>query len=195
MCGRYYIAIDEDELRDICDSVERKQRDEPEQMEIKLSGEVFPTDIVPVQAGSGYTVMKWGFSGFDGRPVINARSETALIKPMFRESMRMRRCLIPASGYYEWKREGNRKIKHQIYIPEQPIYLAGCFRKEGDAPLSSFVVLTREAEGGLESIHDRMPLIIPKSHAKEWLLGDAEILNKVVTAPLPSLCFQPYFSK
>ena len=171
MCGRYYIEIDDRELQDICDAVQRKQHDGGgyEQLEIKMSGEIFPTDIVPVQTNIGqYQAMKWGFAGFDGRPVINARSETAFVKPLFRDSMRDRRCLIPASGYYEWLKEGARKTKYRFYTPQKPIYLAGCFREEKGVPYQSFVILTREASGGAEKIHSRMPLIISQSGMSLW---------------------------
>jgi putative SOS response-associated peptidase YedK len=169
MCGRYYIEIDDRELQDICDAIARDKQDREEQLEIKLHGEIFPTDIVPVQTGPGkYQAMKWGFAGFDGKPVINARSETAMIKPMFRDSMQSRRCLIPASGYYEWSKGGGKKTKYRFYIPENPLYLAGCYRKEPGSPALSFVILTRDACGGAEAIHNRMPVILPRAGIEPW---------------------------
>ena len=177
MCGRYYVEIDDKELRDICEEIQKKQREEenPEQLEIKFSGEIFPTDIVPVIAGTNkYLPMRWGFTGFDKRPLINARSETALMKATFREHMRNRRCLVPASGYYEWKREGSKKIKHRIYVPDEPIYMAGCYRQEQGELLPRFVILTKAAGQGLEEIHDRMPVIVPNEYAGEWLSGNVE---------------------
>jgi len=181
MCGRYYIEIDDRELQDICNAVQEKQGRE-EQLEIKLSGEIFPTDIVPVQIGLGaYQAMKWGFIGFDKKPVINARSETAQIKPMFKESMFARRCLIPASGYFEWRREGSKKIKHRFCLPNQTIYFAGCYRQEKDEPLPRFVILTRAATSGLEYIHDRMPVIIPKEYAGDWLHENPDMIDKAIT--------------
>jgi len=113
--------------------------------------------------------MKWGFVSYDGKPIINARSETALEKPMFRESMIERRCLIPASGYYEWKKDGSRKTKHRIYLPDGPIYFAGCYRQEKDSPVSRYVILTRQAVQCIEFIHERMPVVIPKAHVEAWL--------------------------
>ena len=170
MCGRYYIEIDERELRNIINEVEKNVHGSSEQLTLKTSGEIFPTDIVPVQTGlHQYTAMKWGFSGFDGRPVINARSETALDKPMFQKAMLERRCLIPASGYYEWRKDGNKKIKHRFFIPGTPMCFAACYRHEQNSALPSFVILTKQAVGGLEAIHDRMPIIIPPEHAKAWL--------------------------
>lgn len=170
MCGRYYIEIDEKDLQEIVNEVEKKTQEYPEQIALKTGGEIFPTDIVPVQTGIGrYQPMKWGFVGFNGKPVINARSETALQKPMFQKPMLERRCLVPASGYYEWQRNGSRKIKYQFYIPGSSMYFAGCYRQEKNSPLLNFVILTKDAVSGLAAIHDRMPVIIPQSHIGTWL--------------------------
>jgi len=170
MCGRYYIAIDEDELRDIGEEAEKLVNAFNEPLPYKKRGEIFPTDIVPVQTGMNiYAPMKWGFVNFKGKAVINARSETALEKPMFKKPMTEGRCLIPASGYYEWKRgEGKKKDKYQFFSPGKPIYLAGCCRRERGNPFPSFVILTREAVNGLEAFHDRMPVIIPDALKAEW---------------------------
>lgn len=174
MCGRYYIEIDEKELQEICEEVQKNQQENARQLIIKFSGEIFPTDMVPVQTGiNQYQAMKWGFSGFDGRPVINARSETALEKAMFKKPMLERRCLIPASGYYEWRKCP--KTKYQFYLPGSPIYLAGCYRQEKDNPLGSFVILTRQAASSIEEIHQRMPVIIPREHIGFWLESPSAI--------------------
>ena len=184
MCGRYYIEIDDRELQNICDAVQKKQQEEEtgEQLEIKLCGEIFPTDIVAAMTGlNEYRPMKWGFGGFDKKPLINARSETALTKPAFKESMYQRRCLIPASGYYEWKKDGNKKIKHQIHIPGQAMYFAGCYKKDKGEPLPRFVILTRAAAHGLEEIHERMPVIIPKKFTRSWLHDNAGAMAGILS--------------
>lgn len=182
MCGRYYIDIDEKDLREIASEVEKSTQEYPGQMTFKTSGEIFPSDVVPVQTGAGeYHLMKWGFPGFDKRLVINAKSETALQKSMFRESMLERRCLIPASGYYEWQKDGSKKIKYQFFIPNMPIYLAGCWRQEKDSPFQTFVILTRPAVKVFEEIHDRMPVIIPQSHIRTWLYDSPAAMAEAVT--------------
>lgn len=188
MCGRYYIEIDEDELRDIAREIEKNKQNYPEQLKFKVSGEIFPTDIVPVQTGiSEYQLMKWGFQNFQGRPIINARSETALERTpykesMFRESMLYRRCLVPASGYYEWQKDGNKRTKYQLYIPNKPMYFAGCWRQEKGSPFRTFVILTRPAAaGGIEAIHDRMPVIIPQHNMRTWLYDSADVMAEAVT--------------
>lgn len=111
MCGRYYIAEDElsDELSRMIDELNRKKTPEG----LKTSGEIFPSDIVPVLANSRKQdvqpfAMRWGYAFPNGRPIINARSETAAQKPMFKDGMRQRRCVIPASHYFEWERRGAR---------------------------------------------------------------------------------------
>ena len=179
MCGRYYIEIDEKELQDIVNEAERKLRGYAEQLSLKLQGDVFPTDIVPVQThDQGVLPMKWGFAGFDSKPIINARSETALQKPVFQRAMLERRCLIPASGYYEWKKDGSKRIKHQFFSSDsKPIFLAGCYRKEKDNPLFSFVILTQQAVGGMATIHERMPVIIPQAYRRAWLHENPQTMD------------------
>ena len=90
MCGRYYIAEDDlsDELSRMIDELNRKKTPEG----LKTSGEIFPSDIVPVLANSRKQdvqpfAMRWGYAFPNGRPIINARSETAAQKPMFKDGM------------------------------------------------------------------------------------------------------------
>ena len=104
MYGRYYIA-EEDcaaELQKIIEQLNRRGA------EVK-TGEIYPTDTVPVLANNKSMVitpfaMKWGYTLPDGKQIINARSETAADKPLFRDGMLQRRCLIPATNYFEWEK-------------------------------------------------------------------------------------------
>jgi len=215
MCGRYFIEISEKELQDIAREIEKKTKGVPEQITLclKASGDIFPTDIVPVQTGvDQYQPMKWGFVGFDGKPMINARSETALEKPMFQKAMLERRCLIPASGYYEWQKSGAKKVKHIFRLPSSPasasvssatdsatdsdlilsptnapnptnpglMFFAGCYRQEKGSPLPHFTILTRQAAPAIELIHGRMPVIIPREHARAWLCDGPQGMNYAI---------------
>jgi putative SOS response-associated peptidase YedK len=178
MCGRYFIDISNDILREICKEVAQKVAEQYEQLTIKYEGDVFPSDIVAVQeAPDSYVPMQWGFTNFDGKLLINARSETAAEKPTFRESMLERRCLIPASGYYEWHTQGKAKTKYAFTTDGLPLWLAGCYRKEHDAQVPRFVILTREATPELTIIHNRMPVIIPQNYAQLWLSGGLSALE------------------
>lgn len=115
--------------------------------------------------------------------MFNARSESAGSKPLFADSMRRRRCLIPAAGYYEWDHTGGSGEKYLFSLPDaEPLWLAGLYRlRDGIQP--EFTVLTRPAEGGTEAFHDRMPLILPQSLTEEWLNAPAPdaLMRQAVT--------------
>lgn len=167
MCGRYDI---DDSLEGFEELLEALNRDEIR------TGEIRPTDAAPVIANSRARrkrpfLMRWGFAGPGGHPIINARSETALIKPMFRDSMLERRCLVPASRYYEW--QGKRR--HAFRTEEPVFYMAGLYRLEPDEPMASFTILTREADAHIAHIHDRMPVILPGDWADAWLSQTADV--------------------
>jgi putative SOS response-associated peptidase YedK len=158
MCGRYYIEIEDSELRSIIAEVERNSS--------VNTGEIYPTNNVPVQAKDGsITVMRWGFPRFDGKGVIiNARSETASSKTVFARPMMEGRCLVPASWYFEWEKRGVQKVKYAL-MPQ------GGTKFDSKTGEHSFVILTRPAWDGISFIHDRMPVILPKECHDEWLSG------------------------
>ena len=183
MCASFDMGITDEELEEICRSVERNLYGDtdPDQITFKTKGEIRPTDIVPVKTRRGYEAMKWCFTSFDGKPLLHARSETALVKKTFKIPMQSQRCVIPANRFYEWRKDGKIRIKHRFYLPETPLYLAGCYRKEPDSDIMKFVVLTREAVGGVEEVHDRMPVIIPKDRVETWLYESPDVMNEAVT--------------
>ena len=166
MCGRYYIEIDNEELQSIVAAVERKTS-------VK-TGEIYPTNTVPVLAPNGnMTAMRWGFPKYDGKgEIINARSETAAEKNMFKNPMTEGRCLIPASWYYEWEKQGAKKVKYSLFSSDnKPLWLAGLSRLDYKTGESVFVILTRPAWEDILFIHNRMPVILPKETHDEWLFG------------------------
>ena len=175
MCGRYFIDEDDlaEELECILEELNRKNTPE----NLKTSGEIFPSDVVPVLANSRRQdvqpfAMRWGYSFPGGRPVINARAETAAEKPLFRDGMRQRRCLIPASSYFEWERRDGQKIRYAIRpAGAEMLYLAGVYHLENHdgAVVPSFAILTQSAAPEIAFIHDRMPVILPPDCARDWL--------------------------
>lgn len=169
MCGRYYIAEDDaaEELRQIIEAVNRRSTN------VKTGGEIRPSDTVPVLANSpslqpGAYAMHWGYTLSDGKLLFNARSETVAEKAMFKDGMSQRRCLIPATCYFEWEHRGKDKIKYAI-APEgsRMIYLAGIYRKEGNR--AACAILTREPAESIAFIHNRMPVILPAEAVSDWL--------------------------
>jgi len=192
MCGRFVMQIDKKILDEIMDKVQKKVTDQATLMSLKMEGEIFPTNVVPIKTADGYAPMKWGFE-MSGRSVINARSETALEKPMFRTAMLERRCLIVASGYYEWKSEPTGpKSKYEFSVPGQSLmYLAGCYRTEKDLAVPAFVILTRDAIPAFEAIHNRMPVVLDQADADEWLQGSDVDLTGLMTHSLTKLSYTP----
>ncbi len=169
MCGRYFIAEDDptEELMQIIAAVNRRSAD------VKTSGEIRPTDTIPVLANSpalqpGAYAMRWGYTMPDGTPMFNARSETAASKVMFKDGMAQRRCIIPASHYFEWEKRGKERIKYAI-APEgsRTIYMAGIYRKEGNR--AACTILTRSPAPKIAFIHNRMPVILPAEAIADWL--------------------------
>ncbi len=173
MCGRFYIdpedMTDEELIRLLNREKERSDADSR-----LVTGEVRPGDAAAVIARNrkgqrSAFVMQWGYRGNRGL-LINARSETAAEKPTFREGLRLRRCLIPASAYFEWDHRTKPLQKYRFEAPSsQKVYLAGLYRFEAENPLPVFTILTREATPGLSCFHDRMPVIISAQNMESWL--------------------------
>ena len=169
MCGRYYVEPESSsELLELIAEAKRKSD------EVK-TGEVFPSDTAAVIANNrqlkpAVFPMRWGFERRGGGLVINARSETAGEKQLFRESAQLRRCLIPASCYFEWERCADGKVKYAIRPRgKELLYLGGLYTKPEPGALPRFTILTRKAADGISFIHDRMPVIVPKKKKADWL--------------------------
>lgn len=185
MCGRYFIATDEEikEINEIIQQVSNKYRG-TEPLSRMKTGEIFPTNIVPVLTRDSAFLMKWGFPRFDGKgQIINARSETVMEKPLFRKPFLEHRCLVPATHYFEWETRETGKVKYAIGLKE-PIYMAGLYRFDKDPEVPQFVIITRPASPGMAFIHDRMPLIIPEHKHRDWFSKDTgmeEIIEQSAT--------------
>jgi putative SOS response-associated peptidase YedK len=180
MCGRYAFDDIKDifEARSIIEDIASRLGEDAAQ-NVK-TGEVFPGDNAAVLAQikdryeSG--IMSWGFPKAQSKQlIINARSETVFNINMFRQSVPDRKCLIPCTGFYEWKSDGKRKIKHIIRPQgESFFYLAGLYSSFFMAGEKNyrFVILTAAANAQMQEIHHRMPLIVPKEYAERWLLSN-----------------------
>ena len=187
MCGRYYIAEnDPDEILSEYLAEARKRADIMN-VPIVTSGEVRPTNIAAVIAPNSRDrrpaafPMKWGFiHPHRGMLVFNTRSETATEKSLFVTSIDDRRCLIPASCFYEWQKADGRKIKYAIKPKDEPFFLAGLYIRSSKERLPSFSILTMNAADGIKDIHARMPVMISKSRIDDWLTPD----NPYATAVL-----------
>ncbi|MBP0968536.1 MAG: SOS response-associated peptidase [Oscillospiraceae bacterium] len=146
---------------------------------VMTSGEIRPTNVVPVIAPDREGLrsvfpMRWGFR-IPGRSlIVNARTETAAVKPTFRDPWRQHRCAIPASSYIEWEHlttpEGKTRTgdRFSIHPADEPVtWLCGLYRIEDGLPV--FTVLTRDPSESVSRIHDRMPLILPDKMIDDWI--------------------------
>lgn len=162
MCGRYY--VDDETAREIEKIVRQLDR------KLLIKGEIYPgqkASVIVREAGEAVLrQMEWGYPAPQNKGlVINARSESALQKRMFSESVMNRRCLIPAGWFYEWDRDKN-KI---TFKPEgrQGMFLAGFWKYFSEG--NRFIILTTNANASVRSVHDRMPLILDEERSRAWL--------------------------
>jgi len=174
MCGRFYIESDDtpDELIELLNRAESFGQRTDSDFRLPR-GEVRPGDCAAVIAMNralrrSIFPMKWGYRA-EKQLLINARSETAASKPTFRESMRDRRCLIPASSYFEWDHRIKPLQKYRFSTDDAFLYLAGLYRFEPGASFPMFTILTREAAPDIACFHDRMPVIVPHDLISTWL--------------------------
>jgi len=196
MCGRYWITTPADVL------ISRfRVRGEATPVHPRWNaapGQELPVIRIAAAGERCLESMRWGLvpewaadPEDAGRP-INARAETAAKKPSFRESFRRRRALVPADGFYEWKRYGHAAMPFGFRaVSKEPFAIAGLWDewrpREGPA-LRTFALLTTEASPDVSPVHDRMPVILEPGAEELWLdhgLEDAARLAEVLR-PLPA---------
>src|SRR5260221_6484616 len=125
-------------------------------------------------AGLQGRLLTWGLIpswSTDGKGFINARAETIEERPSFSESFRLRRCLIPADGFFEWKRTGREKRPFYFQVDEMPFAFAGIWdtwRNRGDV-ITSCAIITTAANELVGELHDRMPTILLHEFQDAWL--------------------------
>ena len=190
MCGRYALFLSKREL-------ERAFKAEcPFDLPPRYNIAPGQTGAVIRAEGSGkrtVSLMKWGLvpswskDPSIGNRLINARSETAGEKPSFRSSFRRRRVLVPANGFYEWKKERRGKQPYFIHRKDgNPLAMGGLWEswEGGEGYLETYTILTTQAVPPLMSLHDRMPVIISAENIDIWLDPDADIahIKKILTA-------------
>lgn len=172
MCGRYQFDADAPAFGKIVRGLR-------EAGGTFCSGEVFPTDRAPVLLARDGAVRPaafvWGFPNPHGKgAVINARAETAGMRPMFREALRIRRCAVPTSGFYEWSHDGSPRRKYRFRAAHaDSLYLAGLYQYFDGA--GHFVVLTTAADASMQDVHDRMPVVLRQAEIRPWLLDNDSV--------------------
>ena len=173
MCGRFAIK----------DSQEKVMSDfQIQHSEVLLEPRynISPSQDIPVivqQDGiRRLETRQWGLIPFwskKPKPMINARSETASEKPAFRQAFKKRRCLIPASGFFEWTKEDGKKQPYFIFLKDKSSMAFAGLWEEWSAPdgkiFKTCAILTVEANSFLQFIHHRMPVILKPANGMNWL--------------------------
>jgi len=191
MCGRF---VRTSSIREIAEYFDV---DQPS-FEVQPSYNIAPTqDIIIINNRGVKQLVKchWGFvpswsKDFSvGYRMINARSETVAEKPSFRSAFIKQRCLVIANGFYEWQVEKKRKIPVYIHLKSgKPFGFAGLYSvwtsPEGEK-ICTCTILTTESNDLISSIHDRMPVIIPRDKEDLWLdpsVNDVETLKGLLNS-------------
>lgn len=193
MCGRFNLTASGEEIAEAFDLEETS--------DLAPRYNIAPTQPVAVVrlGASGaqrrLTALRWGLvpqgAPETDRGHINARSETAWQKPSFRDAFAHRRCLIPATGFYEWQRTGAKKRRPWLFslASNRPFAFAGLWEpgpREGASPTCA--ILTTEPNDITRPVHDRMPVILPPDGYARWLdpqAGDAVALRPLLV-PFPA---------
>ena len=184
MCGRYRLTAKERYLRD------HFGLDEDPSWTPRWN--IAPTQLVPIvrrkgqASGRSFDLVRWGLitSWAKDRSIaaktINAMSETAAEKPAFRDALRLRRCLVPADSFYEWKSsDGKQKQPFSICMANDSLFaFAGLWERWSDSSgeiLETCTILTTKPNAIVADVHDRMPVILKPNHYNLWL--DSKVNN------------------
>jgi putative SOS response-associated peptidase YedK len=180
MCGRFAITLPDDAMARLFEAAPANDLPEVPNYNVCPTNRIHA--VVSGEGGRRLLAMRWGFiphwykTPSDGPLLINARAETIAEKPAFRAACRARRCLIPASGFYEWTKdaEGNRLPWYIRRTDGAPVAFAGVWQgwdRDGEA-LTTVAIVTTEAAGRVAEIHHRMPVPVAPEDWALWL-GEA----------------------
>lgn len=199
MCGRYTREYTWAQVREFSRALEL----------ILPEGDPQPAyNIAPAQSGWVLVTsapgeataheMRWGIippwakDAKVGYSTFNARVETASTKPAFRAAWKSRRCLIPASGYYEWTGIGKAKQAHYIHPEANPVLMfAGLWERwtprDGE-PIDSYTIVTMDAVDDMLQLHSRTPVMLSPGLLRDWIEADSgQAATIALTSPLPKL--------
>ena len=199
MCGRYSTA-----------KIPKKKFEE--KLKVKLedyspSFNACPGTTHPVISSNGdmtkISNMTWGLIPYWSKTPnpkikpINARSETLWQKPSFKNLIKNKRCLIPASGYYEWHSSETGKTPHFIYAAdESPLAFGALYdswNNGQDIQISSYAIITKKAASCINFIHDRMPIVVPEVLWNDWInpKSPPDLINEMINDSIHRFNFHP----
>jgi putative SOS response-associated peptidase YedK len=199
MCGRFALSAMLTDIAEEFSTSAEPDRTLPVDWNIKPTQDIYIVKNQEITIASWGLIAPWSKNSNDAlrsqSQAINARSESVHEKPTFRNAFRQRRCLVPATGYYEWATElGRYKTKQPVFISrddEKLLAFAGIFDRwispEGEIR-DSVAIITRDAVGDLAKVHNRMPLFLPRERWGAWMdsnVTDVEEIRTLMQVPDP----------
>lgn len=192
MCGRFALFLEAGAFLDVfgCpppDDLGARYNVVPDSMIVAVVQGVEGRQALRLRWG---LLPPWASGPNDRGRQINARSESVFEKPMFKSAAQRHRCLIPASGFYEWQKAGKQRQPFFIHRPDDdPVAMAGIWRHShfGETTVSSCAILTMAAYPSIAGIHHRMPIMLEPAAWDAWLdasVTDIKLLQAALR-PLP----------
>ncbi|MFH1296794.1 MAG: SOS response-associated peptidase [Bacteroidota bacterium] len=197
MCGRYSFAIEDELIKErfgvsVRSAIYKARYNCAPSQELAIISNHDPDE---------FRFFRWGLIPFwakdpsIGNKLINAKAETITGKPSFKNAFRRRRCLVPADGFYEWKKNAA-KTPYRIVLKDgAPFAMAGIWEKwvSGDGEIiHSFSILTTTPNDLIAPIHNRMPVILLPENEKRWLDDTSEELLQGLLKPYPAGLMKAY---
>jgi putative SOS response-associated peptidase YedK len=187
MCSRYFLDADGNIIAyafrvPASDAIRKRYNIAPTQ-EAPVIRLAKPDEAAPdAPRERELAMLRWGLVPFwakdisVGNRMINARAESAAEKPAFRHALESRRCIVPATGFYEWQGAPGRKQPYAVTFPELPVFgFAGLWERWNSASgdrVETFAIVTTDANDAVAKVHDRMPVILAPEQADTWLRAD-----------------------
>jgi putative SOS response-associated peptidase YedK len=200
MCGRYSITTAPEAMRRLFQFTNTVP-------DLPVRYNAAPTDKLPIvrldrEGNRELAVLRWGLIPFwakdekVGFKSINARAETVATAPAFREAFPRRRCLVPATGFYEWKKlPSGGKQPYNIGMRDgEPFGMAGLWErwKKGEEPIETFTIITGAPNSLAAELHDRMPVILEPDHWDAWLTSKDASVPLGMLQPFPAQLMRAY---
>jgi putative SOS response-associated peptidase YedK len=160
--------------------------------------------VIVVHERAEAVMMQWGLVPHWVRDIkaaqrpINARAEGIEDKPMFRDLLRTKRCIVPTSGFFEWKQEGGRKVPFYFHVRDDPVFaFAGLYdvwSNPAGTTLTTYTIITTTPNELMAPIHSRMPVILRQDDEMRWLSRDVLPADEVkrILAPYPAELMEAY---
>lgn len=176
MCGRFTNKLSWSEIHALYRLTDTRPNIQPRY-------NIAPTQSVPVirlgrDGQRELAILRWGLipawakDETIGYSTINARAETVATKPAFRDAYRRRRCIVPASGFLEWRQEGRGKQPYHFHRKDdRPLSLAGLWERwtRGAEPVESFTIIVTDANAAVRPLHERMPVVLADDALDAWV--------------------------